>query len=194
MNVTDGPLHGVLVFEPTPVHDDRGFFTRTFDAQIATDAGLDVSRFIQDSQSRSSQGVVRGLHFRTDGREAKLVRCARGAVMDVAVDLRPWSPTFRNVQTIVLDDEQHRSVYLPAGLAHGLQALSDSDVCYRIDAAHQPDADATLAWNDPELAIEWPLPPTIISARDRAGKSLSELAPHLDGWLGRSRDETEAQS
>jgi dTDP-4-dehydrorhamnose 3,5-epimerase len=193
MNVTDGPLHGVLMFTPTPVHDDRGFFTRTFDAQIATDAGLDVSRFIQDSQSRSTQGVVRGLHFRTDGREAKLVRCARGAVMDVAVDLRPWSPTFREVQTIVLDDELHRSVYLPSGLAHGLQALSDSDVCYRIDAAHQPDADATLAWDDPELAIAWPLPPTVISERDRAGRSLATLSPHLEDWLG-SSPETAGES
>jgi dTDP-4-dehydrorhamnose 3,5-epimerase len=109
------------------------------------------------------------------------------------VDLRPWSPTFREVQTIVLDDELHRSVYLPSGLAHGLQALSDSDVCYRIDAAHQPDADATLAWDDPELAIAWPLPPTVISERDRAGRSLATLSPHLEDWLG-SSPETAGES
>jgi dTDP-4-dehydrorhamnose 3,5-epimerase len=184
VKVSDGPLHGVLVFEPTPVHDERGYFTRTFDAQIAADAGLDVGAFIQDSQSRSTAGVVRGLHFRTDGREAKLVRCARGAVLDVAVDLRPSSPTFRQVQTVRLDDERHLMVYLPAGLAHGLQALTDSDVCYRIDAPHQPDADATLAWNDPDLAIDWPLPPTMVSARDQAGVPLRDLDPHLAEWFG----------
>lgn len=184
MKVTAGALNGVLVFEPNPVHDERGYFTRVFDAEIAADAGIDVHAFVQDSQSGSKKGVVRGLHFRTDGREAKLVRCAHGAIVDVAVDLRPTSPTFRKVQMIRLDDERHRSVYLPAGLAHGLQALTDAVVCYRIDAVHRPDADATLAWHDPELAIDWPLPPTIISARDQAGVELSTLLPRLSEWFG----------
>jgi dTDP-4-dehydrorhamnose 3,5-epimerase len=184
MKVTAGPLDGVVIFEPVPSRDDRGLFTRTFDVDVARQAGVDPTSFLQDSQSRTLQGVVRGLHFRTDGKEAKLVRCARGQVLDVAVDLRPWSPTFRQVQTVILDDQNFRSVYLPAGLAHGLQALTDSDVCYRIDAAHEPSADATLLWNDPELGIDWPLPVTTVSERDRAGRPLAELAGLLPEWLG----------
>ena len=190
MRVRLGELHGVLVFEPSPVSDDRGFFTRTFDAKAAADAGLDVASFVQDSQSRSARGVVRGLHYRTDGGEGKLVRCSYGAVYDVAVDLRPWSPTYLRHQAVVLDDTDHVSVFLPAGLAHGFQALTDvADVCYRIDAEYRPEAEAGIAWDDPQLAIPWPQPTTVLSDRDRRHPSLADVIAQLpqkptDGWVG----------
>jgi dTDP-4-dehydrorhamnose 3,5-epimerase len=190
MRVRLGELHGVLVFEPSPVSDNRGFFTRTFDAKAAADAGLDVGSFVQDSQSRSSRGVIRGLHYRRDGGEGKLVRCSYGAVYDVAVDLRPWSPTYLRHQAIVLDDVDHVSVFLPAGLAHGFQALTDvADVCYRIDAEYRPEAEAGIAWDDPQLSIPWPQPVTVISDRDRRHPSLADVIAQLpqkptDGWAG----------
>lgn len=176
MDVSIGQLEGVLVFTPTPHRDARGYFTRTFDAEVALRAGLDGRSFVQDSQSRSMKGAVRGLHFRTDAGEGKLVRCSFGRVFDVAVDLRPSSPTFGRHQELILDDESHLSVYLPPGLAHGFQALTDvADVCYRIDAVHRPEADATIVWNDPDLAIRWPLPVTQMSERDRRAPSLREF-------------------
>lgn len=180
MRVRPGELHGVLVFEPTPVSDDRGFFTRTFDTKAAADAGLDVASFVQDSQSRSFGGVVRGLHYRRDGGEGKLVRCSYGRVYDVAVDLRRSSPTYLRHQAVVLDDVDHVSVFLPAGLAHGFQALTDvADVCYRIDAVYCPEAEAGIAWDDPQLAIAWPQPVTLISDRDRRHPSLSDVLSQL---------------
>ena len=185
MKAVEGLLAGTIFFEPAPIRDDRGFFTRTFDADVATEAGCDPTTLVQDSQSRSSQGVVRGLHLRTDGGEGKLVRCARGAILDVAVDLRPHSPTYRSWMTVVLDDVQHRSVWLPPGLAHGFQALTPTvDVCYRIDRVHKPGADATVRYDDPELGIPWPLPIRGVSARDRDAPSLAEVESHLAEWFG----------
>jgi dTDP-4-dehydrorhamnose 3,5-epimerase len=185
VRVRPGDLHGVLVFEPTPVRDARGFFTRTFDAEIAAGAGLDPTSLVQDSQSRSSLGVVRGLHVRTDGGEGKLVRCSAGRVYDVAVDLRPSSPTFARWQAFQLDDRDHRSVWLPRGLAHGFQVLTDiADVCYRIDRVHEPGFDATVRWDDPELGVDWPLPVTDMSERDRSAPLLADLLDHLPAWFG----------
>jgi dTDP-4-dehydrorhamnose 3,5-epimerase len=146
---------------------------------------LDPRTLVQDSQSRSSLGVVRGLHLRTDGGEGKLVRCATGAIFDVAVDLRPESPTYRTWMSIVLDDVDHRSVWLPAGLAHGFQVLSETaDVCYRIDRVHQAEYDAAICHDDPELAIAWPLPVRGLSPRDQAAPSLAVVEPMLSDWFG----------
>lgn len=185
MRAVPGALDGMVVFEPTPFRDERGFFTRTFDAEVATSAGLDPRTLVQDSQSRSSCGVVRGLHVRTDGGEGKLVRCSSGQIVDVAVDLRPASPTYRLWTALLLDDVDHRSVWLPAGLAHGFQVLTGTaDVCYRIDRVHQPDHDAVIRHDDPELAIPWPLPVRGLSARDRDAPSLAVVEPMLGDWFG----------
>ena len=185
MKALPGELDGVIVFEPKPIHDERGFFTRTFDGEVAASAGLELTTLVQDSQSRSSLGVVRGLHLRTDGGEGKLVRCSSGAIFDVAVDLRPASPTYRTWMTVVLDDVDHRSVWLPAGLAHGFQVLTDTaDVCYRIDRVHQPEHDTAIRHDDPELAIPWPLPVRGLSVRDRAAPSLAVVEPMLSEWFG----------
>jgi dTDP-4-dehydrorhamnose 3,5-epimerase len=177
-------IAGVIEFTPSPHVDDRGFFSRTFDAGTVGASGIDPTGFRQDSVSRTRRGVVRGLHVRTDGGEAKLVRCSYGAVYDIAVDLRPWSPTFGSWEAFELSDSTQSSVYLPAGIAHGLQALSDvADVAYRIDRDHDPQYDAHLAHDDPELQIPWPLPVTGMSDRDRSAPPLSVLRPWVTEWF-----------
>jgi dTDP-4-dehydrorhamnose 3,5-epimerase len=173
-------LAGVLMFEPTPHYDDRGFFTRTFDREVAEAHG--VGEFLQDSQSRSRLGTVRGLHGRGRQGETKLVRCARGAVHDVLVDARPGSPTFGRHETFRLDDDRFLHLYVPAGLLHGFQALTDQvDVCYRIDRAHDPAEDLAVRYDDPDLAINWPLPVTAISPRDLGAGSWRDLGVHPGG-------------
>jgi dTDP-4-dehydrorhamnose 3,5-epimerase len=167
-------IAGALLFQPVPHADERGFFSRTFDAEVARAAGINPDGFVQDSQSRSARGVVRGMHLRRGLGEAKLVRCSYGAVFDVIVDLRPGSPTYRNWESIELRDTDQTSLYVPSGCAHGFQALTDpADVCYRIDRAHDPSEDVSIAFDDPDLAIPWPLPVTFMSKRDRTAPPLA---------------------
>jgi dTDP-4-dehydrorhamnose 3,5-epimerase len=164
---------GALLFTPKPHVDERGFFSRTFDAEIMRAAGIDPAGFAQDSVSRSAGGVVRGMHVRGGAGEAKLVRCSYGAVFDVIVDLRPASPTYLNQASFELRGDEQVSLYVPAGCAHGFQALTDpADVSYRIDRPHDPAEDVAIAFDDPDLAIGWPQPARLISARDRAAGSL----------------------
>ena len=173
-------LAGVMVFLPEPHHDDRGFFTRTFDARIAREHGLAPEEFVQDSQSRSRQGTVRGLHLRGGRGEAKLVRCARGAVFDVLVDARSDSPSFGQHMSITLDDTDFAHLYVPPGLLHGFQALTEpADICYRIDREHDPAEDLSVRFDDPELGIEWPLPVAAISAKDLAAGSWADLTSRI---------------
>jgi dTDP-4-dehydrorhamnose 3,5-epimerase len=182
MRVELGAFEGVLIFLPTPHHDDRGMFTRTFDAQVAAAHGLDPAAFVQDSQSRSRLGTVRALHGRSGRGEAKLVRCARGAIFDVLVDARPASPTFGRTASVLLDDETFAHLYVPPGLLHGYQALTgQADVCYRIDAEHDPSEDIGVRYDDPDLAIAWPLPVTAISERDLSAGSWKEARQRLAG-------------
>ena len=172
-------IEGALLFMPTPHVDERGFFCRTFDAEVMRAAGIDPA-FAQDSLSRSVRGVVRGLHVRRGDGEAKLVRCSYGAIFDVIVDLRPASPTYRNWESFELRDSGQVSLYVPAGCAHGFQALTDpADVSYRIDRPHDPAEDVSIAYDDPELAIPWPLPVTIRSERDRLAPPLAVAAKLL---------------
>ena len=167
-------VDGALLFQPAPHVDERGFFSRTFDAQVARSAGLDPAAFTQDSLSRSIRGVVRGMHARRGDGESKLVRCSYGAIYDVIVDLRPGSPTYLNWASFELRDTEQTSLYIPSWCAHGFQALTDpADVSYRIDRPHDPSEDVSFAFNDPELAIPWPLPVTLMSGRDRAAQSLA---------------------
>jgi dTDP-4-dehydrorhamnose 3,5-epimerase len=167
-------IAGALLFEPEPHRDDRGFFSRTFDADITRESGIDPHSFIQDSLSRSARGVVRGLHVRRGVGEAKLVRCSYGTVFDVIVDLRASSPSYGHWESFELSDATQVSLYVPAGCAHGFQALTDpADVSYRIDRAHNPAEDVSIAFNDAELAIPWPLPVTAMSERDQEAPSLA---------------------
>jgi dTDP-4-dehydrorhamnose 3,5-epimerase len=176
MQVETTSLAGVLLFVPTPHRDDRGLFTRTFDVEVAAAHGIDASTFLQDSQSRSHLGVLRGLHGRLGRGEAKLVRCAHGAVHDVLVDTRPGSATFGQHEVFRLDDTEFRHLYVPPGMLHGFQALTDTaDVCYRIDRPHEPSEDVSVRFDDPDLDIEWPLPVSAISHRDAAAGSWADL-------------------
>jgi dTDP-4-dehydrorhamnose 3,5-epimerase len=176
MRVDQAPLSGVLLFVPEPHADERGFFSRTYDAEVMRAAGIDPNGFVQDSISRSRKGVIRGLHLRSGAGEAKLVRCSAGAIFDVVVDLRPDSPTYLSWASFNLTGEEQASVYVPPGCAHGFQALTDpADTSYRIDRPHDPTEDVTIAYDDPSLAIPWPLPATVMSARDRRARSLADL-------------------
>lgn len=188
MKVQPGVLHGTVVFEPAPAHDKHGFVAQTFDAEVACAAGVDPHSLVQAIQTRIHRGAVRGLYLRTDGGEAMLVRCAAGAVVDVAVDLRPSSPTYRSWMTVVLDDTDHRSVWLPAGLAHGYQALTETaDVCCRVNRVHRPEFEATIRHDDPDVGIPWPLPVTGLTDRDRAALLLAVVEPMLSDWFGALR-------
>jgi dTDP-4-dehydrorhamnose 3,5-epimerase len=169
-------IAGAWLFRPTPHVDARGFFSRTFDAAVMRTAGIDPGAFVQDSLSRSARGVLRGLHLRTGRGEAKLVRCSYGAIFDVIVDLRPSSPTYRNWESFELRDEEQVSLYIPAGCAHGFQALTEpADVSYRIDREHDPSEDVAIAHDDKELGIPWPLTVTSMSQRDRMAPPLSAV-------------------
>jgi dTDP-4-dehydrorhamnose 3,5-epimerase len=137
-------------------------------------AGMDPAAFVQHSLSRSGLGVVRGLHVRRGDGEAKLVRCSYGAIFDVIMDLRPVSPTCRNWEGFELRGDEQTSLYVPAGCAHGFQALTDTaDTAYSIDRPHDPAEDVSIAFDDPELAIPWPLPVTVMSWRDRLAPPLA---------------------
>jgi dTDP-4-dehydrorhamnose 3,5-epimerase len=169
VNISAVPrIANALLFRPSPHLDERGFFCRTFDADVMREAGIDPGTFVQDSLSRSTRGVIRGLHVRRGDGEAKLVRCSFGAIFDVVVDLRPASPTYRNWESFELRDDEQVTIYVPAGCAHGFQALTEpADVSYKINRAHEPGEDVSIAFDDPELAIPWPLPVTARSQRDR---------------------------
>jgi dTDP-4-dehydrorhamnose 3,5-epimerase len=177
-------LADVLLLIPQPFRDNRGLFTRTFDAAIFDDylgqPGVSAS-FVQDSQSRSSRGVIRGMHGRSGRGEAKLIRCANGAVHDVLIDIRKDSPTFGNLQTFLLDDREFLHLYVPPGFLHGFQARTETaDVCYRIDRPHDPAEDLSVVYNDPDLAIDWPLQASMISSRDASAGSWADLITHLN--------------
>ena len=184
-------IAGAYLFEPAPHVDQRGFFSRTFDADVVRSAGIDPDGFVQDSLSRSARGVVRGMHLRSGRGEAKLVRCSYGRVFDVIVDLRPGSQTYLNQKHLELSDDRQVTLYVPAGCAHGFQALTDpADVSYRIDRAHDPAEDVAIAFDDPELAIPWPLRAELLSQRDLQAPNLAAaLEGMLDGLhsLDRSR-------
>lgn len=172
MQIIRTSIPDLIVFEPTPHRDERGYFSRTFDVNVLREAGIDPLSFKQENQSRSYQGVVRGLHGRSNAGEAKLVRCAHGAVLDVAIDARPDSPTFGQMETFLLDDQLCRQVYIPRGFLHGYQALTSmTDFVYRMDDFYGPDEDVTVNYLDPDLAVPWPGPITIVSPRDRAAQS-----------------------
>ena len=187
MEVRPWTLQDVLVLESAPIVDDRGYFVRTMSAVALRDVGIDHAAFVEESQSRSHRGVLRGLHGRAALSEGKLMRCARGEVFEVILDLRPWSASFLRWDSIVLDDASHRQVWVPPGMVHGFQVLSDAaDVCYRMDAVHDPGLDIALAHDDPELAIPWPIADPVLSARDRSAPPLADVRAVFTDWFGSS--------
>lgn len=177
MLFVETPIEGVLLIDSEPSSDDRGSFTRLFCATTFRSRGL-IDRFTQHSASFNlSKGTLRGLHFqRAPHAETKLVRCTRGAVYDVAVDLRPASPSFGRHVAAELSADNRRAFYIPAGCAHGFLTLEDqTELFYEMTPDFVPDASGGVAWNDPELAIPWPFDPLIVSERDRSLPSLLSL-------------------
>ena len=180
MNVLPTALDGVLEIVPRVFGDHRGFFVETFRAEGLAEAGVDVT-FVQDNHSRSRRGTLRGLHFQTAPGQAKLVRCARGAIFDVAVDLRRGSSTYGRWAGFTLDDEMMREVFVPAGFAHGFCVLSDvADVVYKCSSYYDPATESEIAYDDPDLAIAWPTEiEPVVSERDANAPRLSEVAAAL---------------
>jgi dTDP-4-dehydrorhamnose 3,5-epimerase len=183
MQTTPTTLPGLTILEPRAFPDERGFFTETYRREWHAEAGIPAAEeFIQDNHSRSSRGVVRGMHFHIGTGVAKLVRCARGRIVDVNVDLRRGSPTYGKWEGVELDDEGMRELYVPVGFAHGFCVLSGTaDVLYKQTAYYDPAVERGIAWDDPEIGIEWPLPveELIVSARDREAPRLAEVAAEL---------------
>ncbi len=172
-------LDGVALIEPEVHGDDRGFLVETFRDDAWRELGVGVD-FVQDNHSRSSRNILRGLHFQTVPGQAKLVRCLRGRIWDVAVDLRSDSPTYRQWEGHELDDERHRQLFVPAGFAHGFCVLSEvADVAYRLSSPYDPATEAGIAWDDPDVGVEWPIADPVLSDRDRSGPRLAEIADEL---------------
>jgi dTDP-4-dehydrorhamnose 3,5-epimerase len=171
------------VIEPAVHGDERGFFTETYRLADHRRWGLpETDRFVQDNHSRSTRGVLRGMHFQIGAGVAKLVRCARGRILDVAVDVRHGSPTYGQWEAVELDDVRMRELYVPVGFAHGFCVLSEvADVLYKQTAYYDPEIERGIAFDDPEIGIEWPLPASelIVSERDAAAPRLSEIADEL---------------
>lgn len=177
MKIAPYHINGPLIIEPQVFGDERGFFMESWNADRFADAGLDIA-FVQDNHSRSQKGVLRGMHFQNPGPQGKLVRVVSGAVYDVAVDLRRSSPTFGKWVGVELSAENKRMFWVPQGFAHGFLTLEDNtDFLYKCDAPYTPQNEHSLAWDDPEVGIEWPLDgiEVQLSAKDREGKPLSEV-------------------
>jgi dTDP-4-dehydrorhamnose 3,5-epimerase len=186
MDVFDSDLPGLLFFRPAPHQDDRGFFTRTYDDDVFARHGIRRSDFVQDSQSRSRAGVLRGLHGRAGAGEAKIIRCAHGAAFVAVVDARPESPAFGRHITFTLDDLTMTSVYVPRRMLIGFEVVGQvADICYSIDRAHAEHEAVAVRFDDPDLGIRWPGNATIFSARDQVAPSWADhlamlgLAPAL---------------
>ena len=182
MNIIQTALDGVLIIEPRVFQDARGYFfesfsQRDFDAQVAPLLGHSVT-FVQDNESMSSYGVVRGLHYQKPPyTQSKLVRCVRGSVLDVAVDIRKGSPTFGQHVAVELTEENHRQFFIPKGFAHGFAVLSETAVFqYKCDEFYHPEADAGIQLLDPALDIDWRIPwdRAIMSEKDRLRPTLAE--------------------
>jgi dTDP-4-dehydrorhamnose 3,5-epimerase len=183
MRVLATRLDGLVAIEPAAFADERGFFCETYRAQWQEQLGIaEAERFVQDNHSRSSRGVLRGMHFQLGDGVAKLVRCSRGRILDVAVDLRRGSPTYGQWDAVELDDESMRELFVPVGFAHGFCVLSDvADVIYKQTAYYDPELERGIAWNDADVGIDWPLSDgeLIVSERDAAASSLRELEHEL---------------
>jgi dTDP-4-dehydrorhamnose 3,5-epimerase len=171
--VTRLPIAGPVILEPRAYDDDRGFFFESFNARAFSEATGLVREFVQDNQSFSKRGVLRGLHYQIQHAQGKLVRVARGEVFDVAVDLRRGSSTFGRSVTVLLSATNRRQLWIPEGFAHGFVVLSDgADFLYKTTDYWSPEHERTLLWSDAALEIDWPVDQPILSAKDAAGTPL----------------------
>ena len=177
MEVIKTEIDGVVIIEPRIFNDDRGYFYESF-SQREFEEKVCRTTFVQDNQSKSSYGVVRGLHFQKPPySQSKLVRCIKGAVLDVAVDIRRGSPTFGKYVAVELTEENHRQFFVPRGFAHGFAVLSEEAVFqYKCDNFYNKESEGSVAWNDPELAIDWRIPAekVILSEKDKLSKNIAD--------------------
>lgn len=177
MNIIKTAIEGVAVIEPRVFEDERGYFFESF-SEREFSAEVGEYHFVQSNEAKSSYGVVRGLHFQLPPHaQAKLVRVAKGRILDVAVDIRRSSPTFGKYVAVELSDENHRQVFIPQGFAHGYSVLSEEAIVeYKCDNYYAPESEGAVAWNDADLAIDWQIPSDkiILSAKDKAHPSLAE--------------------
>jgi dTDP-4-dehydrorhamnose 3,5-epimerase len=175
ITVTPTKLDGVVLIDTDYFRDDRGFFLENWHRRTYAEHGLDLD-FVQDNHSRSAKGVLRGLHYQdATAPMGKLVRCTVGAILDAAVDIRLSSPTFGQWISAELSDANMRQIYVPGGFAHGFVTLSDfAEVQYKCTGFYTPPSEGTIAWNDPDVGIAWPIAEPLLSGRDQKGMSLQE--------------------
>jgi len=177
MNIIECDIAGPLILEPKVFGDERGFFMESWNAASFAKAGLDLT-FVQDNHSRSQKGVLRGMHFQNPSPQGKLVRVVRGAVFDAIVDLRKSSPTFGKWTGVTLSAENKRMFWVPEGFAHGFLTLEDdTDFLYKCTSAYLPQNECSLAWDDPDVGIDWPLDgiEPKLSAKDAVGVPLAQV-------------------
>ena len=177
MEVINTDIEGVVIIEPRIFRDERGYFYESF-SQREFEEKVCRTVFVQDNQSKSSYGVLRGLHFQKPPyAQSKLVRCIKGTVLDVAVDIRKGSPTFGKYVAVELSEDNHRQFFIPRGFAHGFAVLSDEAVFqYKCDNFYNKESEGSVAWNDPELAIDWRIPAekVLLSEKDKQSKTISD--------------------
>lgn len=177
-NFIETKIRDLYIIEPKVFGDNRGYFMETYNKKQFEEAGLTME-FVQDNESKSCKGVLRGLHFQTKNTQGKLVRVTKGAVYDVAVDLRKGSPTYGQYEGVILTEENKKQFYVPEGFAHGFLVLSEEAVFnYKCTNFYAPEYDSGLLWNDPDVAIEWPtegIDEIILSEKDKVQKTLKEL-------------------
>ncbi len=184
MKFTETALKGVYIVEPQVFGDHRGFFMESWSKRDFETAGLFYD-FVQDNHSSSTvKGTLRGIHFqRGEKAQAKLVRCARGAVLDVAVDLRPSSPNYKKWVAVELSDENKKQLLIPRGFGHGFVTLTDDvEFLYKADNPYVPEADGGIRWNDPELAVNWGVETPVLSEKDRKSPLLKDAVTGFEEW------------
>ena len=171
-------IDGVIIVEPTAFGDSRGYFMETYQKEDFIKGGITVD-FVQDNQSMSTKGVLRGLHFQKQYSQSKLVRCIRGEVFDVAVDLREGSPTFGKWEGVILSAENKRQFFIPKNFAHGFLVLSDeAEFVYKVDDFYHPNDEGGLMWNDPDIGVDWNIPEgmeVLLSEKDKVNKRFKDL-------------------
>jgi dTDP-4-dehydrorhamnose 3,5-epimerase len=179
MEVVELSLSGLKLVKPRVFGDERGFFLETFRAERYAAAGMAVE-FVQDNHSRSVRGTLRGLHYQSSPGQTKLLRVVSGKIFDVAVDIRPASPTFGAWEGVYLDAEDHHQLFVPIGFAHGFCVVSETaDVLYKVSSPYDASTECTLRWNDPDIGVVWPVDSPVLSARDQVGEPLAELARRM---------------
>jgi len=181
MEISDLQIQGLKLIQPKIYKDGRGFFYESYRQQQYCAHGIEVP-FVQDNVSFSQQGTIRALHYQSHPGQAKLVSCIQGKIFDVAVDIRPDSPTFGKWEALELDEESHRQLFIPIGFAHGFCVLSETAlVQYKVSAPYDPKTECSLRWNDPDINILWPIQNPVLSPRDQISPYFKEVFHEVMG-------------